>query len=175
MNRTFARYIVVLALLLVGSARGAVAQTTATGTSSITIGTVLYIAVTNTTVGFPTVTDAHYTAGYVTGSALSAITTKGNSTHSVTVKANASTMTATGTGARANKPSTDLQVRSRPASGSYGSLIGLTTTGQNVITSRAAGDYSASLYEVEYRVILSWGSDTPGTYTLGTTYTIIAG
>lgn len=167
--------IIAVFLLALAGAKQASAQTTASGSSSLTIGTVLYISVSNLTVGFPSVANTDYDNGYVIASALSQITTKGNTTHTVSIKANASTMTGTGTGARASKPASDLQVRTRPSGGSYGSLMGLTTSNQNLIVSRAAGDYSASLYDVEYRMLLNWGNDTPGTYTLSFTYTIVAG
>ena len=144
------------------------AQTTSTGTATITMNTVLYISVTNASQSFtPTATDLN--AGFMAGGSTSSLVTKANVTHSVNVKANAATFTGP---AGTSKPSTDLQVAVTPFGGSIGSYAGLTTSGVSVLSSRAAGDYASSAYTVTYKALLGYAADIPGTYTLGITYTI---
>jgi hypothetical protein len=151
------------------------AQTTAPGSSSITINNVLFISVTNLSVTFPAVTQAHYTAGYVIANNTSLVTSRGNIAHSVTVKADVASMSATGSGARPNKPASDLQVRIRPSGGAWGSATGLTIGDLSVIANRPAGDHSGAPPEIEYRILLNWAADSPGTYTLPFTFTVIPG
>jgi hypothetical protein len=161
------------AVLLFAAGMPAVGQVQ-TGTVTISVGAVLSLDVTARTVTFPTVTQAHYEQGWATASANSLVTTRGNITHSVSMQATSAIMGATGSGARADKPGSDLQVRLRPAGGAWGSPIGLTTGAVSVVSGRAAGNHSADRPEIEYRVLLNWTADRPGTYTLGFTYTIVA-
>ncbi|GAC1654720.1 MAG: hypothetical protein NVS4B3_18960 [Gemmatimonadaceae bacterium] len=166
-----------LALILAATAfasRVASAQTTANGTATLTVGTILYISATNTSPTFtPTATD--FNAGSVLGSAASSVVSKGNVTHTVNLASSATAFTPSGAGARPAKPSTDLQVQITPSGGTAGAWTGLSTTNTVVALSRAAGDYTASAVSCAYRTLLSYALDTPGTYTLAITYTVVAG
>jgi hypothetical protein len=45
----------------------------------------------------------------------------------------------------------------------------------SVIANRPAGDHSGAPPEIEYRILLNWAVDSPGTYTLPFTFTVIPG
>ena len=151
----------------------AAAQTTASGTATLTVGTTLFISVTNLNPTFaPTATE--FSAGSMTAPTTSSIISKGNVSHSITLVSGANTFTAAGAGARLNKPSTDLQVQITPFGGAAGAWTGLSTTTFSVASGRAAGDYTTSPIASAYRALLSYSLDTPGTYTLPITYTVTA-
>ena len=92
------------------------------------------------------------------------LTYKGNVAHTVSVAADAATMTAT-TGGRTDKPAGDV---SWSVGDEYASL---STTGAPVAGAVAAGESSAPL---SYRMALDWATDKPATYSIGVTYTIAA-
>jgi hypothetical protein len=170
-----------LALLALGAlgclaTHEAGAQTTATGTATMTMGTVLYISVTNTSPSFtPAASDLN--TGSMVASTTSFVTTKANVAHDVTLTAGAASFTFTpGTGVSGSrtKPASDLQVAVKPSGGSFGSYSSVSnTTPVAIATARAAGDQSSAQPEVKYQMLLSY-QDLPGTYTLGITYTVSA-
>jgi hypothetical protein len=167
------------ALLLAGvTATGAAAQSTSvTGTATLTVTETLHIEV-DGLVGLTFTFDAAQWAAaspyYVLGSQASTVRHKGNVTHSVNLRADAATFTGTG-GARLTKPVSDMEARLEPNGGSFGAWTALSDASDfGVVASAAAGDYMTTPGTVEYRINVD-GADTPGTYELDFTYTILAG
>ncbi|GAC1514305.1 MAG: hypothetical protein NVS1B4_01650 [Gemmatimonadaceae bacterium] len=159
------------ALVGSGLAASAGAQTTASGTATLTVATTLYISVTNLNPTFaPTATD--FNTGSMTAATSSSVISKGNVSHSIALTSGAATWTGVGALARTNKPSTDLQVQITPFGGAAGAWTGVSTTTFAVASGRAAGDYTASPIAAGYRALLAYNADTPGTYTLPITYTV---
>jgi len=156
-------------------ARPALAQTScqtpngATGTcsinvaSSLTIGTLLRLTIDDTSTTLTTPTEAIYDAGNtVSTGPVATIKTNGNWT--LLVRATAATWTASGAGARANKPVGDLQ---------WGTVVGgpftaMTTTNATVANGTRGAANVTSMF---YQVLWSWPNDTPGTYTLTVVFT----
>ena len=162
------------ALLTVGAlsvmAMPALGQTTANASSSITIGTVLYISAANPTVAFAGPAGTDFDAGYIASTTTTTITHRSNVRHSVSVAASSATMTPSGgaagaDAARATKPASDLRWSSDGTT-----YNGLTTSAAAVRSAVARGTYSD--LNVQYRMGLSYADDTPGTYGLNFTYTI---
>ena len=148
------------------------AQTTVNGSSSITIGTVLYISAANTSVAFAAPTGTNFDAGYLNSTTTTAITHRGNVRHSITVAAGAATMTASGGGsgpdaARTTKPASDLRWSTDGST-----YAGLSTSAAAVRSAVARGAYSD--LNVQYQMALSYADDTPGTYALNFVYTVAA-
>lgn len=155
-----------VAVLAAFGVQGAHAQT-ATSSTGGTVEQSLYIALdaAGQSVTFANANATDFNTGHKQAAG-GVLTHKGNVAHTVTVKANATTMTAS-TGGRADKPAGDV----------LWSLDGttftaLSTTAANVALSAAAGEYTKSL---TYRLKLGWALDKPATYSLGVTYTIAAG
>lgn len=145
---------------------------TVNASSTIPIGTVLYISATNTNVAFAAPTATDFDAGYIDATTATRITHNANVRHSVTVAASSPTMTATAgragaDAARADKPASDLQW-SRDGS----TFTGLTPSAAPVRSGVARGSHGD--LEVRYRMALDYQEDTPGTYGLNFVYTIVA-
>lgn len=158
--------------IAVVAAAPAQAQTTVNASSTIPIGTVLYISATNTNVAFGAPAASDFDAGFIDATTTTRITHNANVRHSVTVAASSPTMTATSgkagsDAARADKPASDLKW-SRDGS----TFTGLTPTAAPVRSGAARGSYSD--LEVRYRMALDYEEDTPGTYGLNFVYTIVA-
>lgn len=150
----------------------AVAQSTVNGSSTITIPTVLYISATNPNVAFPTPAASDFDAGFINATTSTTLTHKANVAHAVTVKALETTMSATGgavgaNAARAAKPASDLLWSTDGKS-----FQGLSTSSQSVRAAAAPGSHTG--LQVNYRMALGYGDDTPGTYGLNFVYTIVA-
>ncbi|HUG40066.1 MAG TPA: hypothetical protein VMM12_06265 [Longimicrobiales bacterium] len=164
-----------LATMLVGSAAvfaatGVSAQgTTAAASASITIGTLLSVSVDQPSVTFPQPTFADYDAGEIAGSVTSAVSTRGNVSHDVTIAADAAQMTYSGTETPPAKPSTDLQWSNDGGA----SWFGLSTTAANVATALPQGT-NPTAATVAYQILLDEANDYPGTYSLNFTYTVVA-
>lgn len=176
MRKPFA---VALAAGLALCASGAGAQTQVNASASITVGTVLSLDVTNPTVTFSAPTVTNFDNGYVgNSSSNSVITHKGNVAHAVKVWTTASNMTASGGAgsgddvARAAKPVGDLRW-STDGTNFTNLTTSATAAGGGTVVSAARGG-SHPTQEVRYRMALSYADDTPGTYSLNFTYTIIA-
>ena len=139
---------------------------TATASTSGTVEQSLYIALdaAGQSVTFENSTAADFNTGHKQVAA-GVLTHKGNVAHTVTVKADAATMTAS-VGGRADKPAGDV-LWSTDAS----TFTALATTGGSVAASVAAGEHTKDL---TYRLALGWALDKPATYSLGVTYTIAA-
>ncbi len=155
-----------LAALVLFGAGAAAAQTTATATSSITIGQVLYIGLATGNPTFSSPTAADFNAGEITSSTSATVTHAGNVTHTVTIKADAANMTASVDPVNDIKPASDLQW---DAGSGWGSV---STSGADVVTSAPKGVGTAT---VNYKMLLDYSTDAPDTYTLGITYTVVAG
>lgn len=117
---------------------------------------------TATTLPSPTAEDFGALGGKST-TAPTALTVSANA--GVTVTATAATAAWSGPYA---KPATDLRIF-LPASPSTFLTLS-STAGQTVFTSTAAT--SASLVNIGYNVLYSWGSDVPGSYSLAINYTL---
>ena len=153
-----------LVVLMAVSAGALSAQTSQTGTATITIPTLLQIDVTNLTVSFPSPTFADFTAGTIApSSGASVIDTRGNVVHDVTIQASAATFT----GPYA-KSASDLQWSTDGGS----SWTGLSTTATDVATAVARGAH-AGVATVDYQLALDEAADLPGSYSLDFTYTVV--
>ena len=171
---------IAVAALLAMSARGLAAQScsigtapgncTATTSATVTVGKVvqLTLATTSTVIATPTITD--YTNGYITGSG-QLVSIRANANVVVQVAARTAAWSATnttaGVAAWTTKPSTDLQLG--PAA--TGPFTALTTAGY---TLSSTGPTATLDLPVAYKVLLAWGSDTPGQYSLDVVYTVTA-
>ena len=172
--------IVGVAAALAISARGLAAQScsigtapgscTATTSATVTVGKVvqLTLATTGTVIATPTITD--YTNGYITGSG-QALSVRANASVVVQVAARTAAWSATnttaGVAAWTTKPSTVLQLGAAAA----GPFTALTTAGY---TLSSTGPTATLELPVAYKVLLNWGSDTPGQYSLDVVYTVTA-
>lgn len=150
------------------------AQTTANGSSTVTVPQVLYIGVSATALNFGTVAQADLDAGYKDGGAAITVTHKGNVNHTVQVTAAANTMTGVGTKARTDKPSTDLRFKIGTTAPAATDVLTnqLSTTATAIHAGATPGNY-ADHETLWYRMMLSY-ADTEGQYDLNFTYTIIA-
>ena len=169
-----------IAALLAMSARGLAAQScnigtapgncTATTSATATVGKVVQLTLATTSSALATPTIADYTNGYITGSG-QLVSIRANANVVVQVAARTAAWSATnitaGVTAWATKPSTDLQLG--PAT--TGPFTALTTAGY---TLSSTGPTAALDLPVAYKVLLAWGSDTPGQYSLDVVYTVTA-
>ena len=145
------------------SARDANAQATADATATLTIGSVLYIDITNGSITFPNPGATEFQAGYVGANETSTLDFGGNVAHDVTIKADAGQFTPLVAGY--NKSAGDLEY-----SLDAGATFAAITTGEvDIVTGNPAGTGSQ---DVNYRVALDEVNDVPGTYQLDFTYTI---
>jgi hypothetical protein len=113
-----------------------------------------------------TVTDMEVANGMSTGS-VATITVQGNRTWSISVKGNSALWTATGSGAWASKPVSDLHWSLTPT----GASTALSTTASTLMTGNPSSGTPISVY---FRPVVHWLTDTPGNYTMGITFTITA-
>lgn len=146
---------------------------TQTATASISVPIVLYMNVTNTSIAFGNATANDFSAGYRDAATSSVVSAGGNVTHSVTLQANAANFTPsnTVTGYTAwNKPATDLHW----STDGFASSNNAASTSATALASGASAGFNASLATISYRMLLDWGNDTPGDYSLGMTYTVAA-
>jgi len=143
---------------------------TATTSATLTVGKVvqLTLAATSTTLATPTIAD--YTTGYLTGSGQT-VSIRANANVVVQVASRTATWAATnttpGVTAWATKPSTDLQLG--PATS--GPFTALTTAGYTLSSS---GPTATLDVPIAYKLLLDWGRDTPGQYSLDVVYTVTA-
>lgn len=176
---SFARIVTVLAVVAM-STRGVSAQScsigtapgncTATTSATVTVGKVvqLTLAATSTAIATPTVAD--YTNGYITGSG-QVVSIRANANVVVQVAARTAAWSATNTTAGvtawATKPSTDLQL----GPSTTGPFTALTTAGY---TLSSTGPTATLDLPVACKVLLAWGNDTPGQYSIDVVYTVTA-
>lgn len=169
-----------LAILLAFIARPAGAQSCSVGAApgncsastaaTLTVGKVVQLTLATTASVLATPTVADYTTGYLTGTG-QLVSIRSNASVVVQVAARTATWTATNTTAGVTawvtKPSTDLQL----APSTTGPFTPLTTGGYTLRSSGATGTLDLP---VVYKVLLAWGTDTPGQYSLDVVYTVTA-
>lgn len=141
---------------------------TVNNTASVTVGTVMRLTLSSTTTSLTAPNESAYDTGYQ-DDAGPTVTVKSNRPWNVQIKANAADWTASGTGARADKPAADLKWSRTDGSG----YADLSTTSADVFasTQNATDDASQAIF---YRTAWNWGDDTPGSYSLVTVYTLTA-
>jgi len=132
--------------------------------TSITIPKVLQLTMSTIAQTLAAPAEADFDAGVKSATGPIA-TVQANAAWNLQINAAAATWTAVGAGARANKPSTDLQWSKVSGSG----YVGLTTTAAAVSNGTATAAANVSLF---YRVIYGWTVDTPGTYSLVVVFTL---
>ncbi|HWA40075.1 MAG TPA: hypothetical protein VG712_00590 [Gemmatimonadales bacterium] len=131
--------------------------------SSLTIPLLFRLTIDDTSSTITPPTPADYDAG----SAVTAgpnVTIKTNGNWTLLVRATTATWTASGVGARANKPVGDLRWGTSPG----GPFTAMTTANVSIATGTRG---AANLRTMYYQVIWSWPLDTPGTYRLTVVYT----
>jgi hypothetical protein len=132
-------------------------------TATLTIGSVLFIAIDNNNITFPNPTAADYVASYVDANETSTLVFGGNVTHDVEIEAGSGTFTPSA-GATYNKPAEDFEYTT---DGTNYTPIG---GAADIVTANPPG---AGNTAVNYRVALDPALDGPGTYSLGFSYTIV--
>ena len=167
---------VVVAALGVGAPRGARAQTctpaaplptgscSVNASASITIPKVLQLTLSTISQTLAAPTEAAFDAGHQDATGPVA-TVRTNAGWNLQINAAAATWTASGAGARANKPAADLQWSNVSGSG----YAGLTTSATAVTAGTATIATNVSFF---YRVLYGWTVDTPGTYSLVVVFTL---
>lgn len=163
------KILIAAAILVAFTAQDAVSQT-ADASLSGTVEQSLFISLDEVSVTFPNANAAAFEAGY-TQIAGGTLTYKGNVAHSVTVAADAATLSATELAGNTSVARTD-----KPAGDVSWSTDGTTfnafsTTAASVVSGAAAGEATKAL---TYQMALDWASDSPGVYALDVTYTIAA-
>lgn len=138
--------------------------------ATLTVGKVVQLTLATTASALATPTVADYATGYLTGSG-QLVSIRSNANVVVRVAARTAMWTATNTTAGvtawAAKPSTDLQLGSSTA----GPFTPLTTGGYTLTNS---GPTAALDLPLVYKVLLAWGTDTPGQYSIDVVYTVTA-
>lgn len=165
----------VLALLALGIASAARAQSTATVSADVTIPTVLYVSIDKATVSFsPSAND--YETGWVDADAAdndATLTHKANVAHSVYISTTSEFFDAVNVANDGVKPSSHLQWRRDNA----GSFTGITFTNDPVnaadavVAGASPGEGTA---EIDYRLVLDYSTDAPDDYSVDFVYTIAA-
>jgi hypothetical protein len=160
------------------------AQVTVNASASITVPAVLYLAVTNTAVGFATPTATEYNAGFIAqNTGASVISHGGNVRHDVRIWTDQATMTGSAGSfasdpVRANKPVADLLWSNNSFTSSHplsqaATAVAATGADQVIVNQAARGVY-ANAQTINFRMSLSYANDTPGTYSINFFYTAIA-
>ena len=132
--------------------------------TSITIPKVLQLTLSTISQTLAAPAEADFDAGHKDAAGPIA-TVRANAAWNLKINAVTATWTAVGAGARANKPSTDLQWSTVSGSG----YAGLTTTATAVTAGTATAATNVSIF---YRVLYGWTVDTPGTYSLVVVFTL---
>ena len=143
---------------------------TAATSATLTVGKVVQLTLATAASALATPTISDYTNGYLTGSG-QLVSIRSNASVVVQVSARTAAWVATNTAAGVTawtaKPSTDLQLG--PATS--GPFTALTTAGYTLSSSGATASLDVP---VAYKVLLNWGNDTPGQYSLDVVYTVTA-
>lgn len=139
----------------------ALAQQSVQVTVTIDIPQVLYIAVDNANVTFSSPSESDFNTGWTKAANQTTLTYSGNVPHVVTIAADVASFT----GPYA-KAASDLEWSTDGSTWNP-----LSTSPVNVASSAAPG---RSTQVVQYRLILDYQKDAPGTYTLPITYSIVA-
>ena len=138
--------------------------------ASLVIGDVLSLTLSATTTTLTAPGSTDYDAGFVANTGPTA-TVRGNRAWRLQISAAAATWTAVntqpGVSARANKPVSDLL----RATASGGPFTAFSTTPATVASGAASAGTAATFY---LRTLYAWTVDTPGTYSLVVTFTLLA-
>jgi len=163
--------LVALALLTFGGAQ-AQAQVTCNSngcnlqdTVKVTVATVLRLNLSQAATSLTPPNEAAYDAGFQLDNGPTA-GVKANRSWSLKISANAGSWTAAN-GANASKVAGDLLW----ATSSGGAYTGLSTSPFNLLTGSGTGNTSQQVY---YKTLWSYGSDTPGDYSLVVVFTLSA-
>jgi hypothetical protein len=171
------RWAIAAAVAALTLAPAAARAQTGTATVQISIPTLLTLSVSPTTFGFPAVTDAEYTAGYVGSSSGPTLTHRGNVPYRITINAQggATNMTFTPAVGRSdadpNKPVGDVTLQAT-TQGVPGSWTTLTSAPVDFIDRAARGPTQTSTLAA--RLALSYTNDPPGTYVTTVVFTMVA-
>ncbi len=145
---------------------------TCTGNTSalLVIGDVLSLTLSATTTPLTPPAAVDYDAGFVANTGPTA-TVRGNRAWRLQISAATATWTAVntepGVSARANKPAGDL-LRATAVGGPF---TALSTTPATVVSGGASGGTATNFF---FRTTYAWAVDTPGTYSLVVTFTLLA-
>lgn len=143
---------------------------TVNASASLVIGDVLSLMLSATTTALTPPAAADYDAGFVANTGPTA-TVRGNRAWRLQISAATATWTAVntqpGVSARANKPAGDL-LRATAAGGPF---TALSTAPATVVTGAASAGTATNFF---FRTTYSWAVDTPGTYALVVTFTLLA-
>jgi len=143
---------------------------TANTSASLVIGDVLSLTLSATTTALTPPVATDYDAGFVANTGPTA-TVRGNRAWRLQISAATATWTAVntepGVTARANKPAGDLL----HATVSGGPFNALSTTPTTVASGAASAGTASNFF---YRTLYAWAVDTPGTYSLVVTFTLLA-
>jgi len=140
-------------------------------TVTLSAGAIPYAAqltTTATTTSLGTISQTTLPAGTASSTIVTAgptITANANAAYAVTIAAQSSTWSYTGTFTNPAKPAGHLEYRV----GSAGSYTAITTTGASILSGTAATERSAAL---SFRTTWAWASAKPGTYSLPLTITL---
>lgn len=158
----------VVGLTLFGAA-AAYAQDQVDVNASITIPTVLYVDVTNTSVTFDQPDATDYANGSIDANVSGVLSYRGNVQHSVEIAADADYFDATDAANDDLKPASHLEW-SKDGGSNWSAL---STTAADVVTGVARGAHD-NAQTIDYRMLLDYTTDAPDTYSLGFTYTVVA-
>lgn len=135
--------------------------------ATVTVPTILDLTINDTSTAIAAPTETDFDNGFQDPAATVVATVKSNKAWSLSIKGGAATWTGTG-GASATKAVGDLHwSTSGPGAGTA------LTTSNATIASSATGSSGAAT-TVNYRIIWSYASDTPGTYTIPVIFTAAA-
>lgn len=138
----------------------------ATYALTITVTAAVRLETTATTITLPTPTGTDFDNIFGTPASLG-INVRSNRAWALSLRATTTTWTATGVGARANRPVGDLQWATAPA----GPYTNMTTTNVSLGSGAPTAGANSTLY---LRGRYSWILDTPGAYSLSVQLTLTA-
>jgi len=154
--------ILVTVVLLAGMSQVMGGTDTETSQASFTAPTIVALSLATDNLSFAGLGKDEFDAGYMEDLDAHVLTASCNTTWTLTIDSD----TLLWSGGSGSKDSTDLQWKTD------GSYAGLSTTAATVATGIAGKDLAAAT--VDFNLLLSYANDTPGTYTLGVTYTLTA-
>lgn len=133
-------------------------------TTSLTIPVILRMTIGSATTSFGTLTSTDYDNGFKTVAGPT-ITIKANQGWRTQLSSTATNWTATGTGARATKPRSDLLWGTT----SGGGFTALSTTATQIGSGSGTGGTVVPLF---FKSLWSYAVDTPGNYSIVVTFTL---
>lgn len=137
---------------------------TINATTSLTIPVILRMTLGSATTSFGTLTSTNYDNGFATVAGPT-ITIKANQGWRTQISSSATLWTATGAGARANKPVTDLLW----GNASGGPFTAMSATATQIGSGSGTGGTVVPLY---FESLWNYATDTPGNYSIVVTFTL---